>query len=394
MKVSVFTGTRAEYGLLRPVIKKLDDDAGVELSIIVSGSHLSARHGMTVREIETDGFACLEKVELALEDDSPSGVCKSAGLALEATGAILDRMRPDMLVLLGDRYEAMACAVAATLVNIPVGHIHGGEVTEGAVDDFFRHSITKMSHLHFTSTEKYRQRVIQLGEMPERVFNVGALGVENAKSIRLLNTDELARDLNFNFGNHCLLCTYHPETLVQKRNDHAAQFFLGLAQYLHKDPARRIIITGANADSGGCMIDQLSSELAAKYPGRVHMQASLGVVRYFSAMRACRAVVGNSSSGIIEAPSFGVPTVNYGDRQKGRVRAECVFQCVANASALVATIEKALSPEGVAVANNCSNPYYGVNTSTNIVEAIKAYDSGVQKSFHDLTPLSKENNLI
>jgi UDP-hydrolysing UDP-N-acetyl-D-glucosamine 2-epimerase len=383
MNICVFTGTRAEYGLLRPVMARIQADPDLRLQVLVSGSHLSERHGRTVEEIRTDGFPVSAEVPLPLDDDSPDGVSQAFGEAVQGCSRALERLAPDMLVLLGDRYECLACAVAASLHRVPIAHIHGGEITEGAMDDCFRHAITKLARLHFTSCEAYRHRVIQLGEDPQTVFNVGAPGVENIKTVPLLDRKELEGDLNFVLGDKCLLTTYHPETLDPQGEKHAGAVFVGFNRAMEADPDVRMIITGANADPGGSAIDGLAARFARVWKDRVLVSPSLGLVRYLSAMKQCAAVVGNSSSGIIEAPSFAVPTVNIGDRQKGRARAASVIDVKPEAEAVARAIEQALGPMA-GVSKTATNPYEGDGTSESIVREIKQYTGGVAKPFHDL----------
>ena len=383
MKLCVFTGTRAEYGLLRPVMARIQADPDLELQVMVSGSHLSERHGRTVNEIRDDGFPVNAEVPLPLDDDTPGGVSQAFGEAVQGCSRALEGLAPDMLVLLGDRYECLACAAAGSLHRVPIAHIHGGETTEGAMDDCFRHAITKLSRLHFTACEPYRDRVIQLGESPQTVFNVGALGVENIKTVPLLDKSALEADLSFALGDKCLLTTYHPETLDPEGEKHAGAVFVGFNQAMESDPAIRMIITGANADPGGSAIDGLAARFAKVWKGRVFISRSLGLVRYLSAMKHCAAVVGNSSSGIIEAPSFGVPTVNIGNRQKGRFRAASVIDVEPEAVAVAHAIEQALGPMA-RVSKTATNPYEGNGTSESIVREIKQYTGGVMKSFHDL----------
>ena len=389
MKLCVFTGTRAEYGLLRPVMTRIQADPDLQLQVLVSGSHLSERHGRTVDDIRKDGFPVSAEVPLSLDDDTPDGVSHAFGEAVQGCSRALERLEPDMLVLLGDRYECLACAVAACLHRVPIAHIHGGETTEGAMDDYFRHAITKLSHLHFTSCEPYRNRVIQLGESPQAVFNVGALGVENIRTVPLLDREALEADLNFALGDKCLLTTYHPETLDPQGEKHAGAVFVGFNRAMEGDPAIRMIITGANADPGGSAIDALAARFAKVWKDRVLVSPSLGLVRYLSAMKHCAAVVGNSSSGIIEAPSFGIPTVNIGDRQKGRFRAASVIDVEPDAEAVARAVAQGLGPMA-RVSKTATNPYEGHGTSENIVREIKQYTGGVTKPFHDL-PIPQGN---
>ena len=383
MNVCVFTGTRADYGLLQPVMARIKADPELTLQVLASGSHLSERHGRTVKAIEADGFTVDATVPLPLDEDTPVGVAAATGEAVAGCARALDALRPDMLVVLGDRYEGLAACVAAALLRVPVAHIHGGESTEGAVDDFFRHAMTKMAHLHFTSCEAYRDRVVQLGEAPDRVFAVGALGVENARTLALLEKNELEKALDFAMGDACLLATYHPETLDAGGERSAREAFRGIELALEASPEARMILTGANADPGGAGIDALAAALRNSWPDRVLTSPSLGQLRYLSAMRHCRAVVGNSSSGILEAPSFGVPTVNIGDRQKGRIRATSVIDVPSEAEAVAGAVRQALGPFAE-VAKETVNPYERKGTSERIVEEIKRYPGGVTKPFYDL----------
>lgn len=384
MRICVFTGTRAEYGLLTPLLRRLDADPEVELSLLVSGSHLSERHGHTVDGIRADGFVIGAEVALPLEDDSRLGVTLAMGEAVSGLGRALDALRPDLLVLLGDRWECLACATAATLLHVPVAHIHGGETTEGAVDEQFRHAITKMARLHFTSCEQYRRRVIQMGEAPDTVFDVGALGVENVRTVKLMDRAALEADLDFAMGDRCLLVTYHPVTLAGDDLDQMESFFEGLEGALAENKALTAVITGANADPGGSAIDARAARLHEKFPGRTLVAPSLGLVRYLSAMALCAAVVGNSSSGILEAPSFNVPTVNAGDRQKGRERANSVFDCAPDAESVASAIRYALSPEAGGIAKQARSPYEKQGTSRHIADRLKLGIKPGPKPFFDV----------
>lgn len=383
MKVCVFTGTRADYGLLKPVMDRIHAAPDLTLQVLVTGSHLSERHGLTVTYIEEDGFPISAEVPIPLEDDSPLGIASATGEAIQGCARTLDSLQPDILVLLGDRYECLACAMAASMLNIPVAHIHGGEKSEGAVDDFYRHAITKMAHLHFTSCDEYRNRVIQLGENPNSVFCVGAPGVENIKTIPLMDKAKLETSLDFKMGNACLLTTYHPVTLDSTAEKSTGAVFVGFNQAMEANPEIRMIITGANADTGGSAIDSMAARFKKFWGDRVLVSPSLGLVRYLSAMSHCAAVVGNSSSGIIEAPSFHIPTLNIGDRQKGRFRAESILDVEPAAEAVAEGIAQALGPFAQ-IAKNATNPYEGTDTSKRIVEHIKQYQGGTMKPFYDL----------
>lgn len=384
MRIAVFTGARAEYGLLRPVLEHLRGEPDAELLLLVSGSHLSARHGHTVDEIRGHGFEPDAEIPLDLDDDSPQGVARAASQALAGCAEALGRLKPDRLLILGDRYEALACAVAAALCRVPIAHIHGGEATRGAVDDQFRHALTKLAALHFTACEDYRRRVIQMGERPETVFNVGALGVESALTLPLPDRAALEADLEFPLGPEFVLATFHPVTLDADPAEQARSFFAGLGRALGERPGLRAVITGANADAGGGMVDALARDLAGRFPGRILTRPSLGQLRYLSAMKHCRCVAGNSSSGVVEAPSFGVPTVNVGSRQDGRVRAASVLDCPAEAEAVALALRRALSDEGAALARNATNPLQKDGTSRRIAEVLASWRGGPEKVFRDL----------
>lgn len=384
-KLCVVTGTRAEYGLLKPLIEKIHRDSSLELQLLVTGSHLSPEFGLTYKEIEKDGFTIDEKVEIVLSSDTSAAITKSMALALMGFGQCFDRLKPDMLIVLGDRYEIHAVATAAVVFKIPIAHLHGGEITEGAYDDIFRHSITKMSHLHFTSTEEYRKRVIQLGEEPERVFNVGAIGVENILKAQYLSREELEASIDFKLNKSYALITFHPETLSSASAEEEALSLLGA---LDRFPKLGLIFTKANSDTEGRVINKLIDEYVSRNKARARVFDSLGQLRYLSAMKYAAVVVGNSSSGIIEAPSLKVPTVNIGDRQRGRLQAQTVINCNAKEEEIAAAIEKALTPEFKEKALCSVNPYGSGETSGIIIEKIKDFLLNnrlkLQKSFYNL----------
>ena len=384
-RIGIMTGTRAEYGLLKPLMQEINKDNDLELYLIVSGMHLSPEFGMTYQEIEEDGFEINAKVEMLLSSDSPAGISKSIGLGVIGFADEFQRADLDMLILLGDRYEALSAAICAMVMRIPIAHLHGGELTEGAIDEGIRHSITKMSYLHFTSTEQYRNRVIQLGENPERVFYVGALGVENIKKINLMTKEELERSIHFEIDENTVVVTYHPVTL---ENNTVEEQFLNLLKVLDRNPKIRMIFTKANADTNGRIVNELIDKYAAQNSERACAFMSLGQKRYLSALKYCRIVIGNSSSGIIEAPSFGKPIINIGDRQKGRICADSVINCGYTQQEIQQAMETALTEEFENKARNCRNPYEKENTAANIISVIKDYllndKINLKKRFYDL----------
>jgi GDP/UDP-N,N'-diacetylbacillosamine 2-epimerase (hydrolysing) len=383
-KVCVLTATRAEYGLLRPVIKRLRDDELFDVRIAVTGAHLSPEFGLTYKEIEEDDFPIDKKIEILLSSDTPSSISKSMGLAMLGFADYFSQSKPDLLLVLGDRYETLAVCCAAMNERIPIAHLYGGETTEGAVDEAYRHAITKLSYLHFTSTELYKKRVIQLGEDPSRVFNVGALGIENVLSEPLLERDELEKSLHFELGEHYVVVTYHPVTL---ESDSSEIGFQALLDALDSFPELRILFTKANADADGRIINEMIDRFVLKRSNAIAV-ASLGVKRYLSAVKHSDAVIGNSSSGIIEVPSFHVPTINIGDRQKGRLMAESVINCLPNAKDICDTLQFALSEEGKKKAAMSSNPYGAGDTARMICDLIHQYvvddTHTLKKVFYDL----------
>lgn len=384
-RIGIMTGTRAEYGLLKPLMQEINKDNDLELYLIVSGMHLSPEFGMTYKEIEEDGFEINAKVEMLLSSDSPAGISKSIGLGVIGFADEFQRADLDMLILLGDRYEALSAAISAMVMRIPIAHLHGGELTEGAIDEGIRHSITKMSYLHFTSTEQYRSRVIQLGENPERVFYVGALGVENIKKINLMTKEELEKSIHFEIDENTVVVTYHPVTL---ENNTVEEQFLNLLKVLDRNPKIRMIFTKANADTNGRIVNELIDKYAAQNSERACAFMSLGQKRYLSALKYCRIVIGNSSSGIIEAPSFGKPIINIGDRQKGRICADSVINCGYTQQEIQRAMETALTEEFENKARNCRNPYEKENTAANIISVIKDYllndKIKLKKGFYDI----------
>ncbi|MCR5397710.1 MAG: UDP-N-acetylglucosamine 2-epimerase (hydrolyzing) [Lachnospiraceae bacterium] len=395
ISICIVTATRAEYNLLKPLIRIISEDENFDLYLVVTGAHLSATFGYTYKEIEEDGFSIDKKIDILMDSDSAASVSKTMGMTMISFSDYFAERNMDAIVLLGDRYETLAVACAAMNARIPIVHLYGGETTEGAIDEGIRHAITKLSYLHMTSTNEYRKRVIQLGEDPSRVFNVGALGVENVLHTNLLSKDELEKELKVialkeGFGDMVNLSkpygvvTFHPVTLEENTAEHQVEELLSV---LVSHSEMEFIITKSNADAGGRRINSLLDAYGMKYKN-LHVFTSLGLIRYLSAINYCAMVIGNSSSGIIEAPSFGVPTVNIGDRQKGRIRADSIIDCNPNSKSIDAAMKKALSKDFCKVAKNCNSPFGDGNTSKRIVEEIKRIFTSssvdLKKKFYDL----------
>ena len=367
-KICVFTGGRAEYGLLKPLLNEVKKDLSLELQLLVSGMHLSREFGLTYKVIEEDGFVCDEKVEIILSSDSPISICKSIGLGMISFSEALTRLKPDLLIVLGDRFESMAAAMAAFVCQIPIAHIQGGESTLGAIDDQFRHSMTKMSLLHFVTTDEYRRRVIQLGEEPSRVFNYGALNVEAMKEIRVLSKDQVEKEINFSLGSRSLLVTFHSSTLEK---DTAGEQFLQLIEAIRSFNGLKIIFTKTNADTGGRIINELIDKYVEENPKNAITFTSLGQLLYINTLRYVDAVAGNSSSGVIETPTFKVPTVDIGDREKGRIMADNVINCEQSTESIRAALQNALSKKFKESLRDMINPYEKDNTAKRIVEKLR-----------------------
>ncbi len=366
-RISVVTSARADWGLLFPVVKLLKTHPGAETSVIATNMHLSPRYGMTVEEIEADGITVDERVPMPeTGSDSPVGKAVAAAACLEGMAQAFERLRPDIVLLLGDRYEMLAVASAATIMGIPIAHIAGGEITLGAIDDNIRHALTKLSSLHFTATEVYRQRVIQMGEPPSRVWNTGALGVYNFANEQLLSREELEASIGIELNRRTLLVTLHPAT---RDNIPVAERCRALLEAIDGFRASKIIFTYPNNDADGKVIIDMIQQYAAANPDRTVLIPSLGRQRYLSALRYVGAVVGNSSSGLVEVPSAGIPTVDIGIRQKGRLAPASVIHCDADTESIAAAISFALSPEGQRRAKEAQNPYYRPDTPDIIVRA-------------------------
>lgn len=381
-KICVVTGTRAEYGLLYWFLKEIESDKELQLQVIVTGMHLSPEFGLTYKEIEKE-FKINKKIEMLLSSDTSVGISKSMGLAQISFAESYDELKPDIVIVLGDRYEIFSATSAAMIARIPIAHIHGGEKTEGAFDESIRHSITKMSHLHFTATNEYKNRVIQLGEHPSRVFNVGGMGIENIKRFKLLSKDEFEKLIEFKLNIKNILVTFHPVTL---ENSTAKEQFQQLLDAIDELEDTNIIFTKANSDTDGRVINQMIDEYVTKNSHKSIVFTSLGQLRYLSALQYVDAVVGNSSSGLAEAPSFKIGTINIGDRQKGRIKASSVIDCEPNKDSILKSFEKLYSKEFQNSLINVKNPYGDGCASKKIVEILKNVDlkNILKKSFYDL----------
>ena len=369
-KVCIVTGTRAEYGLLKPLIRRIDEDKDLELQLVVTGTHLSPEFGYTYDEILKDNFKIDEKVEILMSSDTSVGTCKSMGIAMISLSDVFDRLKPDIIIILGDRYEMLCVASVATVLGIPLGHIHGGETTEGAIDEAIRHSITKMSYLHFTSSEVYRKRVIQLGESPERVFNVGAICVESINNIKYLKKEVLEKDIDFYFDSDVALFTLHPTTL---EHDLMQTQLKNILEALSEFKSLKVIFTKSNSDAEGRIINKMIDDYVINHPEKSIVFSSMGQLRYLSAMKYCSFVIGNSSSGIIEAPIMKKVTINIGDRQKGRLMTRSIINCEPKKDDVVKAINLALNKEFKKKVETEANPYGIGNTSKDIILILKEY---------------------
>jgi len=367
-KICVITGSRAEYGLLSRVMRLIQEDAELQLQIIATNMHLSVEYGETYKEIEADGFVIDKKIFILSSSDTANATAKSVGTGIIGFADAYEKLQPDMIMVLGDRYEILAAISAALFYKIPVIHIHGGEITEGAYDNAIRHAVTKMSHLHFTSTEEYRRRVIQMGEHPDTVFNVGALGCENIRLIPLIEKEELEKSLNFTLDKKTILVTFHPVTM----ETHTAETqFNELLSAMEKFQDIRVIFTMPNSDTDGMVIMDLIKKYVAKHPEKAVWFTSLGMKRYLSTLQYIGAAVGNSSSGIIEVPSFHIPTLNIGDRQKGRIAAASVIHCKPERADIEEKLTVILQPGYAESFRNMQNPYDKPDTANEIVRIIK-----------------------
>jgi UDP-hydrolysing UDP-N-acetyl-D-glucosamine 2-epimerase len=382
-KIAVVTGSRAEYGALRWLLRELQDDPRLKPQLIVTGAHLCPEFGLTVLEIASDGFDIAESVECQLSSDSRAGMVKSLGLGLISMPDALRRLQPDVLVVNGDRYEILAAAQAAALMGIPVAHISGGEVTEGAVDDWMRHSITKASWWHFAAAEPYRRRIIQLGESPDRVLTVGDLALDSIGHLTLLEREALERTLEMSLQAPLFLVTYHPTTLSDLSPQESFSIVLAALEQFSE---ARVVITKPNADAGGRELGALAEQWSMQHSERARCFTSLGQLHYLSVMRLASAVIGNTSSGIIEAPALKVATVNIGSRQSGRLRADSIVDCEETVEATVAAITKVLSPQFRQALPNTRSLYGQCNACVQIRDFLAVTDlpTNLAKSFHDV----------
>jgi GDP/UDP-N,N'-diacetylbacillosamine 2-epimerase (hydrolysing) len=387
-KVCVITGSRAEYGLLFGLLKDLQADTGLDLQLIVTGMHLSPKFGSTFKLIEEDGFVIDHKVDLGIDGDNAKDTAQSLGRGTVGFAEAFSQLQPDIILVLGDRYEILSAVQAAMIMGVVIAHLHGGELTEGAIDDSIRHAITKMSHLHFVAAEPYRERVIQLGEKPDRVFNVGSPGLDNIKKIKLLQKEEFEKAIDFKLGPINFLVTYHPVTLNQEGPQ---QTMLALFNAIDEFPSSRVIFTMPNSDTGNTIISKMIDDYVKKNPRRAKSFLSLGQLRYLSAIKNVNVVLGNSSSGLIEVPVFNKPTVNIGDRQKGRLRASSVIDCEEKHKAISQAISKALSENFQKTLRQIHHPYKSGNSSQAISKVLKNFklDGILAKEFCDL---KRQNN--
>ena len=388
-KVCVITGTRAEYGLLYWLLKEIQNDKELELQLIVTGMHLSPEFGLTYKEIEKE-FKINKKIEMLLSSDTPVGISKSMGLAQISFAEAYAELKPDILIVLGDRYEIFSCVSAAMIAQIPIAHLHGGETTEGAFDESIRKKNKKMSHLHFTAADEYKNTVIQLGENPSRVFNVGGLGIENIKRLKLLTKEEFEKSIDFKLNKKNILVTFHPVTLESSTAQEQFQELLNAVDEL-KDT--NIIFTKANSDTDGRVINQMIDEYVVKNAHKSIGFTSLGQLRYLSALQYVDAMVGNSSSGLTEAPSFRIATINIGDRQKGRIKADSIIDCEPRKASITKVFEDIYTKNFQNALKIVNNTYGDGCASKKVIEEIKKVDLDniLKKPFYDTKTNSNEN---
>jgi GDP/UDP-N,N'-diacetylbacillosamine 2-epimerase (hydrolysing) len=383
-KICILTATRAEYGLLKPIMQALEKYDGVEVKVVATGAHLSPEFGLTYNEIIDDGIKIDKKIEILMSGDTPSAISKSMGLAMIGFADYFNDLSPDLLIVLGDRYETLAVATVAMNQRIPIAHLYGGEATEGLIDESVRHAITKMSYLHFTSTESYRRRVLQLGENPQRVFNVGSVGVENIKKNDYISKIELSESIALSLDKPYVLVTFHPVTLENQSSESQVDELL---RAIDANDDYNFIFTKGNSDADGRIINKMIDDFVKNRENCIAV-ASLGLKRYLSAVKYCYMVIGNSSSGIIEVPSFKVPTINIGDRQKGRIQAESVINCKPDYESILHAFNKASDNDFRMNLESIENPYEKENTTELIVNTILDYvmknNIDIKKAFYDI----------
>ncbi|MBF0423211.1 MAG: UDP-N-acetylglucosamine 2-epimerase (hydrolyzing) [Magnetococcales bacterium] len=382
-QLAIITGSRAEYGLLRPLMALVRDHPATRLQLIVTGTHLEARFGHTVDAIVDDGYAIDAAVPMPVPEDTPLGIARAMGQGLPGLVETFMRLRPDLLIMLGDRYEMLCAAQAAMLSNLPLAHIHGGEASLGTMDESIRHAITKLAHLHFTAAEPYRNRVIQMGESPSRVWNVGAIGLDAIRGLTLMSRGELEQSLGWELGERFFLITYHPVTFDRP---HAGQAVAALLGALERFGDYRLLFTGVNADPGHEALERPIRHYCHDHPHRAFHVASLGQIRYLSAMKHCAAVVGNSSSGIIEAPAMDKPTINIGRRQMGRLRAASVIDCADDIEAISQALAQAISPGFQAAVRQTTHPFGDGQAAERIFSVVRSHplEDLLIKRFYDL----------
>lgn len=381
-KICVVTSTRAEYGLLYWLLKEIKADSELKLQLIVTGMHLSPEFGLTYKEIEKE-FKIDKKIEILSSSHTSLDICAEMSRVYEKFAPALAELKPDILVLLGDRYEIFGVAGVASIMQIPIAHIHGGETTQGAFDEAFRHSITKMSHIHFAATNEYANRIIQLGEEPSRVFNVGGPGIENIKKLNLLSKEEFEKSIDFRLAKKNILITFHPATL---ENSSAREQFGEILKALYELEETNFIFTKANSDTDGDVINKMIDEYVSENSQKAVAFASLGQLRYLSAIKFVDIVLGNSSSGLLEVPSFKKATINIGDRQKGRARASSVIDVRPVKEEILAAIKRAYSKEFEQTLKDAINPYDGGYPSKKMVKILKEIklDGILKKKFYDI----------
>jgi GDP/UDP-N,N'-diacetylbacillosamine 2-epimerase (hydrolysing) len=380
-KICVVTGTRAEYGLLYWLMKEINVDNALALQVVATGMHLSEEFGNTYQQIEKDGFTIDKKVDISLTSDTELAISKSMGLGVIGFADVFNKLQPDLIVVLGDRFEIFSAVSAALIAKIPVAHLHGGEVTEGVIDESIRHSITKMSHLHFAATDEYRNRIIQLGEQPDKVFHVGGLGIDNINKLKLLSKADFENTINFELGEKNILITFHPVTLEKSTSGMQFQALLDSISELKNT---KIIFTKANADTDGRVINTMIDDYVTKHDNTIAF-TSMGQLNYLSALQFMDAVVGNSSSGLIEAPSFKIGTIDIGDRQKGRIKTDSVISCLPKKRNIDSAFNKMYSEEFQNTLDKVENAYGKGGASKEIVNIIKSVNlhNIIKKPFHD-----------